>query len=113
MSAPLDVLIIGAGFSGLGLAIRLKQAGLGTFLILERAAGVGGTWRDNTYPGCACDVPSHLYSFSYEPWSRWSRTHGTQPEILAYLERCVAKHGLGPHLRLGTGATGARWDDEA
>eukprot|EP01031_Cornospumella_fuschlensis_P002486 gene2486-3108_t len=79
--APLRVLIIGAGFGGLGLAIRLQQCGIEDFLILEKADDLGGTWRDNTYPGAACDVPSHLYSFSFEPKLDWSRKFAPQAEI--------------------------------
>ena len=73
------VAIVGTGFSGLGLAIRLKQRGMENFVILERADDIGGTWRDNTYPGCACDVPSHLYSFSFAPNPNWSRHFSPQP----------------------------------
>ena len=75
------VAIVGAGFSGLGLAIRLKQSGLDNFVVLERAEDLAGTWRDNTYPGCACDVPSHLYSFSFALNPDWSRRFSPQPEI--------------------------------
>jgi len=109
---PTDhVLIIGAGFAGLGMAIRLKQAGIDDFTILERAERVGGTWRDNTYPGIACDIPSHLYSYSFEPNPSWSRFFAPQEEILAYLERCADKYGIRPHIRFGTAATGASFDD--
>jgi cyclohexanone monooxygenase len=106
------VAIIGAGAGGLAMGIRLKRAGY-EFTIYEKSDGVGGTWRANTYPGAACDVPSHLYSFSFElnPW--WSRTYATQPEILAYLERCTDQYGLRPHLRTGVDITEARWDDAA
>ena len=86
-SAPatrVDIAIIGAGFSGLGTAIRLRQQGLDDFLVLERHEDVGGTWWANTYPGCACDVPSHLYSFSFAPNPEWSQTYSPQPEIRAY-----------------------------
>src|SRR5271167_4052831 len=75
------IAIVGSGFSGLGTAIRLKQEGIEDFVVLERAEALGGTWRDNTYPGCACDVPSHLYSFSFAPNPDWSRTFSPQPEI--------------------------------
>lgn len=95
------VAIIGAGFGGIGLAILLKQAGI-DFVVLEKASGVGGTWRDNVYPGAACDVPSHLYSFSFERKTDWSRRFAEQPEILEYLRHCVKKYGLEPHLRLNT-----------
>ena len=74
MSETVDIAIIGAGFSGLGLAVRLREQGVEDFVILERNADVGGTWWANTYPGCACDVPSHLYSFSFAPNPDWSRT---------------------------------------
>src|SRR4051812_45936488 len=105
------VAILGAGAGGIAMGIRLKRAGH-EFTIYERSDGVGGTWRDNSYPGAACDVPSHLYSFSFElnPW--WSRTYATQPEILAYLERCTDQYGLRPHLRLGTGIAEARWHED-
>lgn len=111
MSTEVDVAIIGAGFSGLGAAIRLRQAGWTDFVVLERAAEVGGTWRDNTYPGCACDVPSHLYSFSFAPNPQWSRTYSEQPEIWDYLRQCVARYGLTPHLRLGHEVRTAAWDE--
>lgn len=94
-----DVVIVGTGFSGLGAAIRLKQEGRRSFVVLERAGEVGGTWRDNHYPGCACDVPSHLYSFSFEPNPRWSRMFAPQGEILQYLKHCADKYGVRPHLR--------------
>jgi cation diffusion facilitator CzcD-associated flavoprotein CzcO len=105
------VLIIGAGFAGLGMAIRLKQAGIDDFTILEAAERLGGTWRDNTYPGIACDVPSHLYSYSFEPNPSWSRFFGPQAEILSYLEHCADKYGIVPHIRFGTKATGASFDE--
>ena len=85
----MKIAIIGAGFAGLGLAIKLKQSGEEDFVILERAGALGGTWRDNVYPGCQCDVPSNLYSFSFMPNPRWTRTFPTQPEILDYLRHCV------------------------
>lgn len=106
------IAIIGAGFGGIGLGIRLKQAGIDTFTIFEKADGIGGVWRDNTYPGLTCDIPSHLYSFSFEPNPDWSRTYSPRSEILAYLERCVAKHGLQPWLRLGTEVKRADFDEE-
>ena len=79
--------------------------------MLERADDVGGTWQANTYPGCQCDVPSHLYSFSFEPNPSWTRTYSRQPEIWAYLRRCTERYGLAPHLRLGHELTGATWDE--
>jgi cyclohexanone monooxygenase len=92
------------------MGIALKRAGF-DFTIFERSDGVGGTWRLNTYPGATCDVPSHLYSFSFElnPW--WSKTYAAQPEILAYLERCTDQHGVRPHLRTDTAITDARWNE--
>jgi cation diffusion facilitator CzcD-associated flavoprotein CzcO len=106
------VAIIGSGFSGIGLAIRLKQDGVEDFVVLERNEGVGGTWWANTYPGCACDVPSHLYSFSFAPNPDWTRTYSRQPEIREYLRRVVEEHGVMPHIRLDTEVRGARWSDD-
>ncbi len=112
--APNDhVLIVGAGFAGIGMAIRLKQAGIEDFTILERAQRLGGTWRDNTYPGIACDVPSHLYSYSFEPNPNWSRLFAPQDEILAYLERCADKYGVRRHIRFGAEVTVASFDEDA
>jgi cation diffusion facilitator CzcD-associated flavoprotein CzcO len=105
------IVIVGAGFAGIGMAIRLKQAGIHDFTILERADRLGGTWRDNTYPGIACDVPSHLYSYSFEPNPRWSRFFAPQEEILAYLEHCADKYGVRPHIRFGVGAEGGSFDE--
>lgn len=109
--AELAAVIVGAGFSGLCAGIELRRAGIENFVILEKGDGVGGTWRDNTYPGAACDVPSHLYSYSFEPNPKWSRAYGGQPEILAYLEHCATKYGVRPHLRLGVRVTGADYDE--
>uniref|UniRef100_UPI00163F6964 NAD(P)-binding protein n=2 Tax=Burkholderiaceae TaxID=119060 RepID=UPI00163F6964 len=89
-----DIAIIGTGFAGLGMAIRLRQTGATDFVVLEKAASVGGTWRDNHYPGCACDVQSHVYSFSFAPNPRWTRMFAPQPEIRAYLEDCVQRFGI-------------------
>ncbi len=107
------VAIVGSGFSGLGMAIRLKREGSEDFVVLERAQDLGGTWRDNTYPGCACDVPSNLYSFSFAPNPNWSQTFSPQPEIWAYLRRVSAEQGIDPHIRYGHEVTAARWDAEA
>src|SRR3954453_2196923 len=109
----LSVAIVGSGFSGIGLAIRLRQAGVEDFAVLERGDGVGGTWHFNTYPGCACDVPSHLYSFSFAPNPEWSRTYSRQPEIRAYLQRVVEEFAVAPKIRLNTGVSSARWDEGA
>ncbi len=109
---PDHVVIVGSGFAGIGMGYRLLEAGIRDFTILERAERVGGTWRDNHYPGAACDIESHLYSFSFAPNPDWTRTYAPQREILDYLERCVTDFGLRPHLRLGCGATSARLDEQ-
>ncbi|MFC4059582.1 flavin-containing monooxygenase [Planomonospora corallina] len=105
------IAIIGAGFGGLGMAIRLKGAGVESFTVYDGAEDVGGTWLANTYPGLSCDVPSYLYSFSFAPSTRWSRRYPEQAEILAYLRRCAGSYGLRPHLRLNTEVTAARFED--
>lgn len=107
------VAVIGAGFGGIGAGVKLLEAGIRDFAILERAGSVGGTWRDNTYPGCACDVPSHLYSFSFAPNPRWSRSFSAQPEIRAYLEGVADRPGLRPRMYFGAAVTGAQWDAAA
>jgi cation diffusion facilitator CzcD-associated flavoprotein CzcO len=107
------VVIIGSGFAGLCMAIRLKQAGFGDFVILEKNDDLGGTWRDNTYPGCACDVPSHLYSFSFELNPGWSRMFAPQEEIWEYLRRCVRRYGISAHIRFGCRVERMEWDDAA
>jgi cation diffusion facilitator CzcD-associated flavoprotein CzcO len=105
------ILIVGTGFAGLGMAIRLKQAGIHDFTVLEQGHEVGGTWRDNHYPGAACDVPSHLYSFSFEPNPTWTRSFANQKEILAYLIHCADKYGVRPHVRFDTAVTRSTYDD--
>lgn len=112
-SAAVRVLIIGAGFAGLGLAIRLKQAGIHDFLILEKAGDVGGCWRENRYPGAACDVPSHLYSFSFEPKADWSRKFAPQAEILDYARHCADKYGLRERIRFHCEVSAASFDEAA
>jgi cation diffusion facilitator CzcD-associated flavoprotein CzcO len=107
------VAIIGSGFSGLGMAIRLKQAGSEDFVIFERASDLGGTWRDNTYPGCQCDVESNLYSYSFALRPTWSRTYAPQPEIWDYLRACAEKFDLGQHIRYQHEVQSATWDDAA
>ncbi|MGZ8468477.1 MAG: flavin-containing monooxygenase [Gemmatirosa sp.] len=111
MPAEVRVAIVGSGFAGLGTAIRLKRDGVDDFLVLERAGDVGGTWRDNRYPGCACDVQSYLYEFSFAPNPDWSRRFSPQPEIQAYLRRTAESAGVLPHLRFDCEVRGARWDD--
>ena len=96
-----SVLIIGAGFSGLCIAIHLKKAGIESFTILEKADRLGGTWRDNSYPGAACDVPSMSYSFSFEQKTDWTRKWSPQAEILEYMEHCAAKYDVDTHIRFG------------
>jgi cation diffusion facilitator CzcD-associated flavoprotein CzcO len=105
------IAIIGSGFGGLGMAIQLKRAGFHDFVILEKAEDLGGTWRDNQYPGCACDVPSHMYSFSFELNPDWSRMFAPQPEIWDYLRHCVDKYDLGPHLRFGCAVETMEWEE--
>lgn len=109
----LHTIIVGAGFSGLGMAIALRKAGHEDFVVLEEADEVGGTWWANHYPGCACDIPSHLYSYSFEPNPDWSHAFAPQGEILAYLKRCADKYGVRPHLRLRARVTGADFDEES
>src|SRR5262245_50871192 len=107
------VAIIGSGFGGLCMAIQLKRAGFDRFTIFEKAAHPGGTWRDNTYPGAACDSPSFLYCFSFEQKTDWSRKWAPQPEILDYIEHCVRKYELLPHIRFGAEIASARFDETA
>ncbi len=112
MDTTHQVIIIGAGFGGLGMAIRLKEQGQDDLLILEKADEVGGCWRDNTYPGAACDVPSHLYSFSFERHYPWTRRFAPQEEILAYQQYCARKYDLYRHIRFHTEVTEARFREE-
>lgn len=105
------VLIVGGGFSGIALGRALRKSRFTDFLIVERAPEAGGVWHLNTYPGCRCDVPSHLYSFSFAPNPDWSSTYSPQPEIQAYLGRCLDRFGLRPHLRTGVEVEEARWDE--
>ena len=110
MNSKPTVAVIGAGPGGIAAGVQLRSGGY-DFTIYERGDGFGGTWRNNTYPGAACDVPSHLYSFSFALNPYWSKTFANQPEILAYLERVAADHGLGDHLRARTRVTELRWSD--
>ena len=111
MGSKPKVGIIGAGAGGIAMGSQLASGGY-DFTIFDRADGFGGTWRHNTFPGAACDVPSHLYSYSFALNPRWSKTYANQPEILAYLEKVAADHGLGPHLRPITAIASARWSDD-
>jgi cation diffusion facilitator CzcD-associated flavoprotein CzcO len=104
--------ILGAGFGGLGMAIRLKQAAFEDFVVFERDADVGGTWWANTYPGCQCDIPSHLYSYSFALNPDWSRTYPLQPEIQNYLRQCADRYGVRSHLRLSCTVQSAEWDED-
>jgi cation diffusion facilitator CzcD-associated flavoprotein CzcO len=106
------IVIVGAGFSGLGMAIRLKQSGIEDFAVLERAPDVGGCWHFNTYPGCRCDVPSHLYSFSFAPNPGWTQTYSPQAEIRDYLRRCADEFQIRPHLLTGVEVQGAAWHED-
>ena len=105
-------IIIGSGFSGLGMAIRLNQLGMDKYLIIERHGKVGGTWYANQYPGCACDVPSYLYSFSFEPNPKWSHFFGRQPEIGEYLNNVTDKYDIRRHIEFNTSVTQLRWLDD-
>lgn len=106
-----SAVIIGTGFAGIGMAAGLKRQGVEDFVVLEKADTVGGVWRDNTYPGAACDVPSHLYSFSFAPNPDWTRAFATQAEIHAYLERCADDLDVRRHVRFGTEVLGAAFDE--
>ncbi|WP_329598279.1 NAD(P)/FAD-dependent oxidoreductase [Streptomyces pseudovenezuelae] len=106
------VAVVGSGFGGLGAAVRLRREGVTDFVVLERADSVGGTWRDNSYPGCACDVPSHLYSFSFAPNPDWPRTFSGQEHIRAYLEHVTDVFRLRPHIRLNSEVKRMTWDSE-
>lgn len=110
-ASKLDVIIIGSGFGGLGTAIKLRAAGNDSFVVLERGSDLGGTWRDNDYPGCACDVQSHLYSFSFEPNPSWSRLFAPQQEILSYLKHCADKYDVRRFIRFGECVVRAEYDD--
>ena len=113
MNEHVDIAIIGSGFAGIGAAIRLQRAGFGDYVVLERAGNVGGTWRDNSYPGCACDVPSHLYSFSFAPNPDWTRSFSPQPEIWAYLRRVADEQGVTARTRFGAEVLDAAWNEDS
>jgi cation diffusion facilitator CzcD-associated flavoprotein CzcO len=107
------VVVVGAGFAGIGMAVTLMREGVRDLVVLEKSDDVGGVWRDNTYPGAACDVPSHLYSFSFAPEGRWSKRFAEQSEILAYLRRTAEELGVLPLVRFGAEVAAADWDDGA
>jgi cation diffusion facilitator CzcD-associated flavoprotein CzcO len=113
MRASMRIVIVGAGPAGLAMGMRLAHAGYDDFTIVERSRGVGGTWHDNRYPGCGCDVPSHLYCFSFAPKPDWQHKFARQPEIEQYFQRCVELYGLAPHLQLDTEVLGAQFVDGA
>ncbi|WP_433161553.1 flavin-containing monooxygenase [Kribbella sp. CA-247076] len=106
-----EVVVVGSGFAGLCMAIKLRQAGCENFVVLEKAGELGGTWRDNTYPGCACDIPSYLYSFSFEQNPHWTRMFAPWDEILAYLKHCADKYGVAEKIRYGAEVTEAVFDE--
>jgi cation diffusion facilitator CzcD-associated flavoprotein CzcO len=111
MGEQTGVVIASAGFSGLAMAIKLKEIGREDFVVLERAEDVGGVWELNTYPGCTCDVPSHLYSLSFAPNPEWSHTYSRQPEIRDYLRRTADDFALRPHVRTGVEVQSAAWSE--
>lgn len=113
MTAHHEVVIVGTGIWGIAATIKLREAGVEDVVMLEKAETYGGTWRANTYPGCACDVPSGLYSFSFAPNSDWSRPYGTQPEILDYIDRVAHDHRLDEITRFGVEMTSAAWNGNA
>jgi cation diffusion facilitator CzcD-associated flavoprotein CzcO len=112
MRPDYQTVVVGAGFSGIGTAIKLDQAGLGDYLVLEAGDGVGGTWHWNTYPGIAVDIPSFSYQFSFEQRPDWSRTYAPGKELKAYADRCADKYGIRPKIRFNTKVLGAEFDDE-
>lgn len=105
------VAIVGAGFGGIGVGIALKKKGIDDFVIFEGEPGVGGSWRTNTYPGCACDVPSHLYSYSFEPNPNWTESFSSQADIQRYIEHCADRYDIRRHIRFSTRVTEARFDE--
>lgn len=113
MSRHHEVIVVGAGISGIGAVIRLRRMGIDDVVVLEKGDALGGTWRDNTYPGCACDVPSALYSYSFASNGDWSRLFAGQQEIRAYIERTAAEHGIGDSVEFGTEMLRAQWDESA
>ena len=113
MSPACRVVVVGAGFSGIGMAARLRHMGFDDFVVLDRGHDLGGTWRDNSYPGAACDVPSNLYSFSFALNPDWSSSFPSQAEIWDYMRSCVDRFDVGGHLRYDHAVDEARWDEQA
>ena len=113
MKGDRSIAVVGAGFGGVGAAVMLRRAGYTNMTVFERGERVGGVWHHNTYPGAACDVPSHLYEFSFEPNPRWSRRYAPQAEIQAYLEDVARRYGVLDRIKTGTEVTRATWDEEA
>ena len=111
--ADFGVVILGAGFAGIGMAIKLADRGRDDFVILEKAAALGGTWRDNTYPGSGCDVPAHLYCYSFAQNPNWTRTYARQPEILAYLRQVATDRGIDRKIVFDCRVTELTWDETA
>ena len=111
MTQHFKTIIVGTGFAGIAMGAQLKRHGDDDFIMIDRGDAPGGTWRDNTYPGAACDVPSHLYSFSFRPNPNWSAFFAPGPEIQRYVLDTVEAEGLTPHLRLNHNMDAARWDE--
>ena len=111
MTTTTRIAIIGAGHSGICMGMQLKRAGIHDFVILEKGPTLGGTWRDNTYPGASCDAPSYLYSFSFAQKADWSRRFAWQSELLAYSVECAVRSGLMPHIRFNAEVVAARFDE--
>src|SRR5918997_5755459 len=111
-TSPRSIAVVGGGLAGVGAAVMLRRAGYGDVTVFERGERVGGVWHDNTYPGAACDVPSHFYEFSFAMNPRWSRRYAPQAEIQAYLEDVARRHGVTDRIRTGTEVESARWDEE-
>lgn len=105
------IIIVGAGFAGTGMAIKLRKSGREDFVVLERAETIGGTWRENHYPGAACDIKSYLYSYSFAPWPEWNYLYGHQEQILEYHQHCIRAYGLEPHIRCSENVQSAEWDE--
>ena len=109
-SERVEILVIGAGYGGVGVGITLLKEGIDDFIIIEAEDDVGGTWRTNRYPGCACDVPSHLYSYSFEPNPEWPQAFSEHADIERYIQHCADKYGVRSKIRFGTRVIGARFD---